>query len=48
MGVQMIVRSMARVGEHDEKVKDLAGEILAPRSTKKVRVCWKPSIKRVR
>ena len=39
MGVHMSLRSVARVEGSDEKVRDLFGDILAPRSVKKKRVC---------
>ena len=39
MGVHMSLRSVDRVVGSEEKVRDLLGEILAPRSEKKIRVC---------
>ena len=44
MGVQINVRSVERVLGSDEKVSDFVGEILAPKSEKKMSVCWKPSM----
>ena len=39
IGVHMSLRSVVRVVGSDEKVRDLFGDILAPRSEKKKRVC---------
>ena len=39
MGIQITVRRVVRVDVQEEKVRDLEGETLAPKSVKKVRVC---------
>ena len=47
MGVQVRDRRVVRELASEEKVRDLVGEILAPKSEKKIRVCWKPSTNKV-
>ena len=48
MGDQTRERRVVRVQGSEEKVMDLVGDILAPKSAKKISVCWKPSMNKVR
>ena len=47
IGVQVRLRREVREPGSEEKVRDLVEEILAPKSEKKMRVCWNPSMNRV-